>query len=297
MSKNSNSREEPWIHRCFPFLSKDPTHPLQIALRTYALALSLSLGPSFFPLIVATFTRLINVKSNGSSTKSDLATLKRVLRRELGHDGFAFSVTLSIAGGAAIRDLFRSANVYDQQLDATYGSNGSRIEETGSMRGVRRVLQLFKGYLLSASPEQQTFISNLISSSTGILLLQAGRARTVRLRAASKPISRLGYVSPTLDLTLLLLVRAVDSIVQTFILQKSQLIVGYVNNTPPGDQPVAELDSSSGNISLEYERQHPDPRIVHNKLAMGKDPNKIRLKLASRLDAFVFWACSARYVF
>jgi hypothetical protein len=303
MSKDLKPREESWMKRCVHSLPKDPTHPVQIALRTYALALSLSLGPSLSSFIVAIFSRLINVK--GSSTKLDLATLKRVLRRELGYDGFAFSVTLSVAGGAAIRDLFQNANVYDHQLDASYDSNGAtRTTRTGSCsRGVQHLLQLLKHCSLSASPEQQTFISNLISSFIGVLLLQAGRARTVRLRAASKPTSRLvNHTSPTLDLTLLLLVRAIDSIVQTFILQKSKLIVGYVDNTPnPGDQSVSKQDSnSSGYTQLETGQQHPEARLVHDKLAIEKskkDTHKIRLKLASRLDAFVFWACSARYVF
>ena len=282
-------------------LPKDPTHPVQIALRTYALALSLSLGPSLLPFIVTTLSRLINVRA--SFTKSDLDTLKRVLRRELGHDGFAFSVTLSVAGGAAIRELFQNAD--DHQLDASRDSNRSRIEAANttvagsSLRGVQRLWQLLKGYLLFASPEQQTFISNLISSFTGILLLQAGRARTVRLRAASKHTSRLGHTSPTLDLTLLLLVRAVDSIVQTFILQKSQLIVGYVNNTPNSDQSVSKQDSSSNGNLLETGEQHPEAHLVHDKLAMeksNKDTHRMRLRLASRLDALVFWACSARHV-
>jgi hypothetical protein len=297
MSKDSKPREESWIDRCVSFLPKDPTHPVQIALRTYALALLLSLGPSLSPFIVVIFSKLINVKR--SSTKTDLGTLKRVLRRELGHDGFAFSVTLSVAGGAAIRDLFRNANA--STGIESYGSNGSRgAARASSGRGVQRLLKL-KSCLLSASPEQQTFISHVISSFIGILLLQAGRARTAGLRAASKPTNLKPsghHDAPTLDLTLLLLVRAVDSIVQTLILQKSQSIAGYINHTPnPGDQPVSMEDNSSRSRTGQ---QHPEARLVHDKLAKEKskkETHKIILKLTSRLDAFVFWACSARYVF
>ena len=296
MFKNSKAREECWIDRCVPFLPKNPTHPVQIALRTYALALLLSLGPSLSPFIVVIFSKLINVKVK-RSTKSDLDTLKRVLRRELGHDGFAFSLTLSVAGGAAIRDLLRYANASTgiESCD----SDGSRIgaARASSTRGVQRLLQRLKSCLLSTSPEQQTFISHIISSFIGILLLQAGRARTAKLRAASKPTKPSGH-APTLDLTLLLLVRAVDSIVQTFILQKSQQIAGYVNNAPgPGDQPVSMEDNSSRSGTGQ---QHPEARLVHDKLAKEKskkESHKIKLKLTSRLDAFVFWACSARYVF
>ena len=299
MSKNSKPREESWIDRCVPFLPKDPTHPVQIALRTYALALLLSLGPSLSPFIVVIFSKLINVKIKRSSIKTDLVTLKRVLRRELGHDGFAFSVTLSVAGGAAIRNLFCNANA-STGIEGCV-SKGSRIGAAGasSTRRVERVLlQLLKSCLLSSSPEQQTFISHAISSFIGILLLQAGRARTARLRAASKPTKPSGH-APTLDLTLLLLVRAVDSIVQTFILQKSQPIAGYINNTPsPGDQPISMEDNSSR--SGTGQQHHEACLLVHDKLAKEKskkETHKIKLKLTSRLDALVFWACSARYVF
>ena len=277
-------------------MSKDPTHPVQIALRTYALALLLSLGPSLSSFIVVIFSKLINVKIKRSFTKTDLATLKRVIRRELGHDGFAFSVTLTVAGGAAIRDLFHNANA--STGIESYDSNGSKIgaARASSSRGVQRLLQLLKSCLLSASPEQQTFISHVISSFIGILLLQAGRARTARLRAASNSTKPSGY-SPTLDLTLLLLVRAVDSIVQTLILQKSQPIASYTNNAPsPCGQPVSMENNSSRSGT---ERQHLEARLVHDKLTKEKskeETRKMKLKLTSRLDAFVFWACSARYV-
>ena len=298
MSKISNPREESWIDH-LPFLPKDPTHPIQIALRTYSLALLLSLGPSLTPFIVVIFSKLINVKTKRSSTKTDLATLKRILRRELGHDGFAFSMTLSVAGGAAIRNLLRNANASTGKESCD--SNGPRIgaARASSSRGVHRLLQLLKSCLISSSrsPEQQTFISHVISSFIGILLLQAGRARSARLRAASKLTKPSGH-APTLDLTLILLVRAIDSIVQTFILQKSQPTSGYItiSNAPsPGDQPVSLEDSSSSR-----RQQQPEARLVHDKLAKEKskmETHKMKLKLTSRLDAFVFWACSARYVY
>ena len=259
--------------------------PLQIALRTYSLALSLSLGPSLLPFIIAQFPRFIIRKL--SFTNIDLAALKRILRRELGYDGFAFSMTLIVAGGAAIRDLFQNAGS---------GIEGPTTASASSARVMQRLLQPFKGYLLYVSPEQQSFISNVISSFTGILLLQAGRARTARLRAASikRSGAQLGHTSPTLDLTLLLLVRAIDSVVQTFILQKSQSIV---NNTPSlGDQPV----STTRGTTTPLETGQSGAPLVSDNLTKDskseKDAHKIRLNLTSRLDAFVFWACSARYV-
>src|SRR5436189_3760143 len=83
-------------------LSDQPNHPSQVALRTYALALSLSLGPSLIPFLVS----LVVPKFRGS--KTSFASLKRVLRRELGHDGFAFSITFSVAGGAILKQLLTS---------------------------------------------------------------------------------------------------------------------------------------------------------------------------------------------
>jgi hypothetical protein len=293
MSKNSKAREESWIDRYVPFL---PIHPVQIGLRTYALALLLSLGPSLSPFIVVVFSKLINVKTKRSSTKTDFTTLKRVLRRELGCDGFAFSMTLSVAGGAAIRDLLRNTNASTSQESC--GSNGSRIE-AASGRGVC-LSQLLRSCLLSSSrsPEQQTFISHVISSLIGILLLQDGRTRTARLRAVSKLTKPSGYYAPTLDMTLILLVRAVDSIVQTFILQKSQSTAGYINNAPsPGGQPVSMEHSSS---SSGTGQQQPEAHLVRDILAKEKskkEAHKIKLNLTSQLDAFVFWACSARYVY
>lgn len=298
MSNTAKERGESWIDRCVPFLPNDPTHPVQIALRTYALALLLSLGPSLSPFIIAIFSKLINVKTKRSSTKTDLATLKRVLRRELGHDGFALSMTLSVAGGAAIRDLLHSTNASTGKESCGSRIGGARA--SSNSRGVQRLLQLLKSCLssFSRSPEQQTFISHVISSLIGILLLQAGRARTARLRDASK-LTKLSGNTPTLDLTLLLLVRAVDSIVQTFILQKSQPTSGYIDNAPnPDVQPVSMEDNNSSRSGT-GQQQYPEARLVHDKLAKEKskkETHKIKLKLTSRVDAFVFWACSARYV-
>lgn len=70
-----------------PELSSDPTHPSQVAIRTYGLALSLSLGPSLVPFVLSLITRR-------KSSKTGLEALKKILRRELGCDGFAFAITI-----------------------------------------------------------------------------------------------------------------------------------------------------------------------------------------------------------
>jgi len=281
-----------WLDK-IPTLSDDPTHPAQIALRTYALALSLSLGPSLVPFVV----NLLSSRSKTSS-KTNAITLKRVLSRELGHDGFAFAVTLSVAGGAAVRKyLWRtlqqgSDNVDPEKEPAEDGT------ERSALRNVLRIFSRVKRFLLDLSPTQQTFLSFLFSSSIGILLIQAGRQRSTRLQLARRaatttslatstsPLTHpalraaVDRTSPTLDLTLLLLVRAVDSILQTFILQKP---------VPP----------SSPDLKSSVSDKHPEPHIISQKLEKErvKRENEMRQQWTSQVDALVFWACSARYVF
>ncbi|CAA7265795.1 unnamed protein product [Cyclocybe aegerita] len=260
-----------WLDR-IPSLSDEPTHPAQIALRTYALAVSLSLGPSLIPFITA----LIVPKARSKN----LPDLGRILRRDLGHDGFAFTVTLAVAGGAALKrswPLWRV--VYDRQdkdEDVHRSSGDQQPESLG-----RLVQQLFRRvtkYLAALTPEQETFISNVLSSSIGILLLQVGRQRTARLKrvaaaARGKPLPR-DLTSPTLDLTLLLLVRAIDSIVQSFILHKTT--------------PVPGLKKDRKHLAVESQ--------LHAKLQREKIKleNKSWQSMTSKVDAFVFWACSAR---
>ncbi|KAG5647996.1 hypothetical protein DXG03_007030 [Asterophora parasitica] len=83
----------PWVH----------SEPVQFALRTYALSLSLSLGPSLVPFLTALLKRKL-------SHKTGIKAFLRVLRREFGFDGFAFAMTLSVAGGAALGSLWDALN-------------------------------------------------------------------------------------------------------------------------------------------------------------------------------------------
>ncbi|KAH9486928.1 hypothetical protein JR316_0000994 [Psilocybe cubensis] len=274
-----------WLDR-IPSLSDDPTHPAQIALRTYALALSLSLGPSLVPFIVQALSPKKTV--NGPA-------LRRVLRRELGHDGLAFAFTLCVAGGAALKQsIQRFSKLTDLHAkDASPASTGVHAIDAAA-----RFLIRLKRWILALSPGEQSFLSYVLSSSVGILLIQAGRERTARLQLARRAaeatasgpsiVSTLAHpalratanrTSPTLDLTLLLIVRAIDSLVQAFILQKP-------------------IPRSVHHDTLD--RQHPsnaaDPKLVQEKLEKEriKRENRIRQKWTSQVDAFVFWACSAR---
>lgn len=254
-----------WLDRV-PSLSDDSTHPAQIALRTYVLALALSLGPSLAPFAVA----LISRKAR-SSPRTSLTALKAVLRRELGHDGFAFAVTLAVAGGAALRQCF--LRISNESSEAKKENTSSSVKEPS----MRSILSYLKRCISRLSPAQQTFISNAISSSVGILLIQSGRERTLRRRLLRRTSSypSADHPSPTLDLTLLLFVRAIDSILQAFILRK-----------PP---PVSHIDEDT-------QAHLADPQLMNDKLAKEKikRENKMRQNLTSQIDAFVFWACSAR---
>lgn len=195
------------------------TSLLQPVLRTYTLALSLSLGPSLVPILISILKRRA-----GSQI-----LLRRVLSRELHVTGFAFAVSLSVGMGLALR----------------------------------RVLDK----LVSLSSLWNTFFANAVAASCGILLLS-------RHTRPDRP-------SPTLDLTLLLFVRAIDVFVQHFIFHTS-----IATSQPSTPYQVASkhivLDPSSITERLTRERQ--------------KSIEKKRISLRTKIDALIFWVCSSRYL-
>ncbi|KAG6911958.1 hypothetical protein DXG01_000206 [Tephrocybe rancida] len=223
---------------------------IQSALRTYALSLSLSLGPALLPFVTA----LVTAKS---SPRTNFKALIRVLRRELGFDGFAFAMTISVGGGAALRELWYTLEDTPQQSVPS---------------------QPHRKSVANLSPSQRTFIANLVSSSFGILLLQSGRRRSSLLRqellppvvaiplTPPTPAPRADIrVSDTLDLTLLLLVRAVDSLLQKFIRTNAKRKYDNKSDTTlEADMSEKEGAEEAANL------------------------------LSSRIDALVFWLCSSR---
>ncbi|KAF8920100.1 hypothetical protein CPB85DRAFT_1372880 [Mucidula mucida] len=134
------------------------------------------------------------------STKTHLKALRRLLKRELGLGGFAFAVTLAVGGGSILRSLW---NVLDQLPPPSDDEHPYR-------RVLRRLQRSLASLDLTVT--QKTFISFCLTSSLGIFLLQNGRHRSIFSRP--KP-------SRTLDLTLLLLVRALDAVVQSFVFHRS----------------------------------------------------------------------------
>ncbi|KAJ4486149.1 hypothetical protein J3R30DRAFT_3668386 [Lentinula aciculospora] len=242
-----------------PALSDDPTHPSQVAIRTFALSLSLSLGPSLVPFV-------LSIIAGRRSQKTGLAALQKVLRRELGYDSFASAVTLAVGGGAALRRLWKL-------LEAKEEENSEKKHRMDSNSSTR-LLSYFNSRL---SSRQKTFIANVFTSSVSILLLQAGRRRSERLRNIPRPGAiPLPYTytpsnlslppsvrnspSPTLDLTLLVFVRAIDVAFQSMI----------------------------SKFTAKAESEPPEPGTRKQGF------NKYKFLVTTRLDALVFWACSAR---
>ena len=208
-----------WSHRRIAeYLHTFPdNHPVQIALRTYALALSLSLGPA-----VAGFA----IKPRWTRVRPFL----RIIHRELAVTGFAFAITVAVAGGSALKSLLQFMDKRD--LGMGYQKAKERLPHLGDAG--------------------KTLLANALSATAAILLMHRRHPRSSNLNVAavSKP-------SPTLDLTLLLVVRAVDAVVRgTFF-------------------PSVNSDTPSSDAAIQRAKQG---------------------KLAGRLDASVFWAASARYV-
>lgn len=203
-------------------------HPLQIALRTYTLALALALGPALLPFLTSHRARAQGYER-----------VLRILKREFSLNAFASAITVGVAGGAAIR------HIWDRWEDTAQVR-----EERGSLQSHSDVLGKVRTWLASLKDGQKTFLSNVISSSLAITLLHSRRRHAMS--------AWVGRPSPTLDLSLLFLVRAMDSLVQLVLFKPS----------------------------AESERVLPAAVQVQRKAD--------RLKWSTRTDALVFWACSAR---
>ena len=211
------------LHHLADFLHALPDdHPLQIALRTYSLALSLALGPALLPFLTSRKAR-----SKG------IARVIYILRRELSPNAFASSITVGVAGGAAIRQVW-------QRWEAGTERNG--------VHG--NAMEKLREYVVSLQDWQKAFLSNALSSTLAIALLHSRRRHATSVSV--------GRPSPTLDLSLLVLVRAMDSVVQMGLLKSPYSITRSM--------PFHEREERQTTSRL----------------------------WSSRLDALVFWACSAR---
>lgn len=179
------------------FLSLPNDDPLHVAIRSYPLALSLSLAPSLFSL--------------ASSQKPRSDGLISILRRELSTSAFPFAITVALAGGSALRTLWK-------RLD-------ERQIETAESNAVTKLQARLKSW-------QKSFICNALASFVAFSLLQRRRrpigpmhTRNVHI-PLTIPISQAhkaerGRMSATLDLTLLVLVRAFDALVQGLVFRRA----------------------------------------------------------------------------
>ncbi|KAI9444812.1 hypothetical protein H4582DRAFT_1844888 [Lactarius indigo] len=181
-------------------LSLPNDHPLQIAIRTYPLALSLSLGPSLLSFLASSRTRTTGLASG----------LKSILLRELRITSFPFAITVAVAGGSSLQFLWK-------RLERKWTK-----APRGSGEG---------GFLARLEPWQRTFVCNALASLTAITLLQSRRP-PVRTRKVDIPIpcavpvaqtreTGRSHFSATLDLTLLVLVRAFDTLTQRIVFKRA----------------------------------------------------------------------------
>jgi hypothetical protein len=281
-------RKPSWIERLLPVdLLDDSNHPVQIALRTYAVSLSLSLGPSLLPFIVALFRR-------EKHTRGRARSLGYVLKREFGPSGFAFAITVAVGGGAALQSLWQILEEAGQDTDNDSIFDQPDLSAVGSgSKSSESQLWVYRELKWIASGPRRAFACNLISSAIAIILLQGngGHSRPIitPIKSINIPLTipidtnatKHGS-SPTLDLTLLLLVRAVDAIIQCTVFRGTEMHLSTAAHT-------IDILGSNGEVLVSQAGTAKARR-------MKEEEAKWRQKMTTRLDAFIFWACSGRSV-
>ena len=259
-----------WCDSVIPTLSDNPTHPSQIALRTYALALSLSLGPALIPFL----SPILRRRTSRSRGDQSGPVLVKLLKRELGVNGFAFAFAVAVAGGAVIQRAWHALEEHPDQ------------DPPLSRSDMPAVVKSFRTWLVSIPSTQKSFLSNLISSTIAAGLLSIGLRSTRQSKILTIPWTlpitgpqpSNAATSSTLDLTLLLVVRAFDVAIQSFVFRRSDSTTRTLRKNATKE--------AEGNIlreTLENEKriQEADFRQRH---------------VATAIDALIFWGCSARSV-
>lgn len=197
MSSASNSAARPraWLQA---YEALPSSHPLKIATRTYGLALSLSLVPSVLPQIL-------------SGRLKPTPKLKAAVFRELSVTGFPLAMAVAFGGGAALESWWTADSVnFVAPRNASSGDELS-LPPSGAATPQLR------------SPRKRardTLVAHALSSALAFGLMDLRRSAWTHgiIAAPRKSANR---ASPTLDLTLLLLVRALDSAVQGWIRRQS----------------------------------------------------------------------------
>lgn len=260
---SDHRRKTSWRNTANPkdFWPDDPSHPVKVALRTYSLSLSLSLGPALLPIALTLINR-------SSSLQTRLGAFKRVLGREAGLTGFPFAITVAVCGGIALKHFLETVlgvHHVDKQDDPEVRRQPVVASTFQQRTTVLSLATQAYSNMFNSTPSQKAFLSNILSSTIALYLLQKTRP------------SKTGSHQPfaTFGLTLLFFCRATDAIVQHFLsvhpARKDDLFNIPANRMKTGP---------SGNLLLPVEGD------VKTK--------KWHQSTAAWLDAVVFWACSAR---
>ena len=204
-----------------------------------------------------------------------MAGLGRLLGRELGPFGFAFAITTAVAGGSLLRNALENP----ENPAAFSLRNGG--EAGGLNSAFENVKSALRHHWASLSGVQQTFLFNALASAVAIVLLQrstaSGRSSGVPELPLTLPIDdipRRKGISPTLNLTLIVFVRALDSLVhgglQNKLLKK---LKGKGREATPRPTEVEEATSRDSSYAKDWIN-----------------------RWTSNLDSLVFCVCSARCV-
>ena len=211
-------------------------------------------------------------------TREVVTGLGRLLRRELGPFGFAFAITTAVAGGSFLQKIFENNSANPPSDNSLQNSSLTPGSATGGLDSTW--VARFRLWT-SLSGAQRTFLANTLASTVAIILLQ-WKAAPVRPQGVTElpltlPVPTEGIpkrkgISPTLNLTLILFVRALDSIVHGGLQDKLlQKLKGKEREVIPRS---AEIEGATSKDSMQ-----------------AKDWIN---RWTSTLDSFVFCLCSAR---
>ncbi|KAI6162186.1 hypothetical protein EDD17DRAFT_1776995 [Pisolithus thermaeus] len=204
---------------------------VQTTLRTYILTASLLLGPS----VLSVANSLVR-DPRGSGVR--LRALKQTLSKELGSRGLPFALALAVGGGQSLKTLWEILKKQPKPLKS-YVPTTRRLSYS---------LALLQNAL-------RAFAINVMASGAAAAILLYRRYRSHALLDLHS-----GTKSSTLDLTLWLLVHALDSLVQSRLLS-------WKNKAAPCCMSAPMRDALS----------------------------KERIKFNAYFDGFLFWASSARH--
>ncbi|KAG1749990.1 uncharacterized protein EDB91DRAFT_778370 [Suillus paluster] len=236
----------------------DPSHPAQVALRTYSLSLFLSLGPALLPAAFSLITR-------SSAPETRLGSFRRVLRRELSFTGFPFAITVAVGGGVALKHFWEAIGIRhaDNQYDLEVRQQSVVTSAFQRRATVFSLAAQACSRMSNSTPFQKALLSNALSSTIALFLLQ----RIGPLKAGSR------RPSATFGLTLLFFVRATDAIMQHFLCTE------------------AARKANLHIISANRCRSKPNSLLPADGDHKAK---KWHQSTAAWMDTVIFWACSAR---